>query len=89
MPKHVSLEDAHANLEQLLNEAAETREPIVVERPDGVHVALISAEELEALLETAHLVRSNDNAERLLQTLAGPGGASVEDLRRALGLPPE
>jgi len=89
MPKHTSIEDAQKNLEQLLNEAAETREPIVIERPDGIHVALISAEELEALMETAHLVRSHDNAERLLETLEGSSGASVEDLRRALGLPPE
>jgi len=89
MPKHTTLEDALKNLETLCNEAAETREPIVIERPDGVNVALIAAEELEQFMETAHLVRSHENAERLLDTLAGSGGATVEDIRRALGLPPE
>ena len=89
MTKKISIEDARAKLEELLNEAAETREPIVIERPDGINVALVSAEELEALMETAHLVRSNENAERLLKTLEGSAGTTVEDLRRALGLPPE
>jgi len=92
MSKHVPFEDAKSNLEALCAEAAETREAIVIERPDGVHVALISAEELEALMETAHLVRSHENAERLLAALGGDEGvkgASVDDIRRALGLPPE
>jgi len=89
MTKKIPIDEAREKLESLLNEAAETREPIVIERPDGIDVALISAEELEALMETAHLVRSNQNAERLLKTLEGSAGSSVEDIRRALGLPPE
>ncbi len=36
----------------------------------GGDVALISADELESLLETAHLLRSAKNAERLLTALA-------------------
>jgi antitoxin YefM len=89
MTRKISLKQAHAELDHLLNEAAETREPIVIQRPDGINVALIAEDELASLMETAHLVRSSENAERLLQTLAGSGGATVEDIRRALGLPPE
>ncbi len=89
MTKKISIQEAKQDLESILNVAAETREPVIIERPDGIHVALISAEELESLMETAHLVRSNQNAERLLKTLEGSAGASVEDIRRALGLPPE
>ena len=89
MTRKIPIQEAKDKLETLLNEAAETREPIVIQRPDGIDVALISAEELEALMETAHLVRSNQNAERLLKTLEESSGASVEDIRRALGLPPE
>ncbi|MHC4954468.1 MAG: type II toxin-antitoxin system Phd/YefM family antitoxin [Planctomycetota bacterium] len=92
MPKVTNLKDAKENLEALCNQAAETREPIIIERPDGVNVAIISAEELEGLMETAHLVRSHDNAQRLLEAIAGTDGEkghSVDDIRRALGLPPE
>jgi len=56
-------------------------------------VALIAADELGGLLETAHLLRSPANAERLLATLArvrqGQGTAqSIEELRREVGLDP-
>ena len=93
MHKVTNLQDAIENFETLCNEAAETREPVIIERPDGVNVALISAAELEGLMETAHLVRSHKNAELLLDAIAGAGdehgGSSVDDIRRALGLPPE
>jgi antitoxin YefM len=54
-------------------------------------VALVSAEELESLLETAHLMRSPKNAERLLRALARAGSqdihpSSIEKLRAELGL---
>jgi len=54
-------------------------------------VALIAASELESLLETAHLLRSPRNAERLLTALARARAgdeppATVEELRRELGL---
>ena len=54
-------------------------------------VALIAADELESLSETAHLLRSPANAERLLAALvrarAGEGKPqSVDELRRELGL---
>jgi antitoxin YefM len=57
-------------------------------------VALISAEELAGLEETAHLLRSPKNAERLLAALTRALGRTVkpsrvEDLRRELGLEPE
>ena len=92
MSKTTTLADAKKNLEHLCNEAAETREPIMIARPDGLDVALIAADELEGLMETAHLVRSSENAERLLDALAGTEGtkgSSVDDIRRALGLAPE
>ena len=50
-----------------------------------------AAAELAALMETAHLLRSPRNAERLLAALARarssePPPESVEDLRREVGL---
>ena len=87
-----SLKDAQANLAALCNKAIETRESLIIRRTDGDDVALIAADELAALRETAHLVRSPDNAQRLLDALASADDqtdASVDDIRRALGLDPE
>lgn len=85
---------ARANLKSLLDEVAENREQVIIRRRDGDDVALIAADELRGLLETAHLLRSPKNAQRLLQALrraqAGKGKAeSVEKLRAQLGLDDE
>jgi antitoxin YefM len=47
----------------------EDREIIVVRRRSGEAIAMIAADELESLMETAHLLRSPKNAERLLSAL--------------------
>ena len=52
-----------------MDRAVDDREVIVVRRRAGGDVAMIAADELESLLETAHLLRSEKNAERLLAAL--------------------
>jgi antitoxin YefM len=54
-------------------------------------VAMISAKELNSLLETAHLLRSPKNARRLLAALAGALNNEgkpmpLDRLRREVGL---
>ncbi len=82
---------ARANLAGLCNEASENREVVLIRRRKGGHVALIAADELASLLESAHLLRSPKNAERLLAALerAMKGGgepASIASLRTEVGL---
>ena len=83
--------EAPANLGALLDAAVNNREVVIIHRPGEEDAALIAADELAGLLETAHLLRSPANAERLLATLArireGAGTPqSVEALRREFGL---
>jgi len=47
-------------------------------RRSGGDVALIAADELESLLETTHLLRSEKNAERLLAALSRARGKALE-----------
>jgi antitoxin YefM len=61
---------AREHLKALMDRAVDDREIIVINRRTGKDVALISADELESLQETAHLLRSPKNAERLLAALA-------------------
>ena len=86
-----SYTDARATLAALCDEVASTREPVIIRRRNAPDVALISADELESLLETAHLLRSPKNAERLLAAIARARSrelppSSVEALRQELGL---
>ena len=84
---------ARANLAKLMADVTDHNEVVIIQRRGAEDVALISASELSGLLETAHLLRSPRNAERLLTALreartqaAEP--RTVEDLRREMGLGP-
>jgi antitoxin YefM len=91
MASETTYSHARANLAALCDQAASTREPIVIHRRGAEDVALISADELRSLIETAYLLRSPRNAERLLTALARARGEglpleSVESIRREFGL---
>ena len=60
---------ARENLASLCNAATNDRELVIIHRRKGGDVALIAADELNGLLETAHLLRSPRNAQRLLTAL--------------------
>ena len=85
---------ARANLAKLLDSAIEDREIVLIRRRSGDDVALIAADELESLLESAHLLRSPRNADRLLAALQRARARTespqrVEDLRAEVGLDPK
>ena len=61
---------ARASLAALCNRVVSDREIILIQRRGHEDVALIAASELSSLMETAHLLRSPANAERLLTALA-------------------
>lgn len=60
--------DLHQNLAAYLDEAVNSRTPIVVTRQGKGNVVLISAEEFEGWQETAYLLGNPANARRLLQS---------------------
>jgi antitoxin YefM len=64
-----SYTQARAELSELMDRATEDRETIIIERRGHASVALIAADELASLQETAHLLRSPANARRLLSAL--------------------
>ena len=61
---------ARVQLKSLMDRAVEDREVVLIRRRSGGDVALIAADELLGLMETAHLLRSPRNAQRLLSALA-------------------
>jgi antitoxin YefM len=83
--------EARANLASLCDRVVESREPLIIHRRGARDVALVAADELESLTETAHLLRSPKNARRLLTALRRAQGKklkpqTVEALRKEFGV---
>lgn len=81
---------ARAQLASLIDEATKNREVVIIRRRGSEDVAIIAADELVSILETAHLVRSPANAARLLTTLErvrkGSGKPqTIDELRIEVG----
>lgn len=94
MPIETTYSQARANLASLWDQVTDNREIVVIKRRGAEDVVLISADELAGLLETAHLLRSPRNVERLLRALRraeeGEGTPqSIEELRKEVGLDTE
>lgn len=87
------------HLASTLDRVADDQEIVIVRRKrtkqnGSRDVALIPATELAGLLETAHLFRSERNAERLLEALRdaeqGKGKpATIDELKRDVGFAEE
>lgn len=82
--------NARQQFASLLDRVVNDREVVIIRRRGHEDVALISADELASLTQTAYLLRSPQNAERILSALARalknegqPQG--LDDLRREVG----
>jgi antitoxin YefM len=91
MPFETTYTSLRERLAAVLDQVVQDQEVVIVRRRGAKDVALVPAEELTSLMETAHLLRSPRNAKRLLTALARarrgkrkPG--SVARLRREMGL---
>ncbi|OGL45765.1 MAG: prevent-host-death protein [Candidatus Schekmanbacteria bacterium RBG_13_48_7] len=91
MTIHTTYSQARANLASLCSQVAENREIVLINRRNAEDVALIAASELSSLLETAHLLRSPGNAQRLLTALNRALSRSehpqgIEDFKKEMGI---
>jgi antitoxin YefM len=83
-----------------LDQVTDDREVVFVRRRGARDVAIVAADELSSLMETAYLLRSPKNAERLMESLAQSiamdneaipaqsAASALEELRRSVGLEP-
>jgi len=82
---------AREQFKTLMDRVVNDREVVLVRRRSGESVAMIAADELQSLMETAHLLRSPKNADRLLAALARARAGemtptSVDALEKHYGL---
>lgn len=93
MPVETTYTSLRQRLASVLKQVAEDQEVVIVRRRSAKDVALVPAEELAGLMETAFLLRSPKNARRLLAALRRAENRtgrpeSVEKLRQEMGLGP-
>jgi antitoxin YefM len=65
----LSYAESLARLGELLDSVVDDREEVVITRDGCGSAVIVSLEEYEALEETAHLLRSPTNAQRLLDAM--------------------
>jgi antitoxin YefM len=74
---------AREKLKSLMDRTVDDREVVIVRRRAGGDVAMIAADELSSLVETAHLLRSAKNAQRLLSALTRARTVSLKPVSLA------
>jgi antitoxin YefM len=94
MSVEITYTQARENLAKLLDEVTQDREIVIIHRRGEEDAALIAASELSSLIETAYLLRSPANAQRLLDALSRAlknegKPLTADQLRREVGLDPQ
>ncbi len=70
MPEAITYSDARQNLAATMDRVCDAHEPVIITRQKSQSVVMISLEDYSGLMETAHLLRSPANAQRLRDSLA-------------------
>lgn len=76
--KTINYSELRGELKQNLDMVSDDGELLIVHRPQGRSVVVMSMEEYNAILETQHLLKSKNNRERLEK--------AVENINGRIGL---
>lgn len=79
--KTLTYSEVRQNLTAAMNETVDDRTPILITRQKGTACVLLSLDEYQSLEETAYLMRSPNNARRLMD--------SIDELNAGKGLKKE
>lgn len=66
----ITYTSARGNLAKTMKKVCDDHSPIVITRKSAKPVVMMSLEDFQALEETAYLLRSPQNARRLLESIA-------------------
>lgn len=66
----ISYSAARANLAKTMDRVCDDHEPLIITRNGEQSVVMMALEDFKALEETAYLLRSPKNAQRLLESIA-------------------
>lgn len=65
----VNYSELRNNLKEMMDKACEDHETVIVNRKNHADVVMLSLADYEALQETAYLLRSPENAKRILESI--------------------
>lgn len=65
----ITFTELRKHLKTVMDTAADTHEPVVITRPRGEHMVLLSLDNYESLKETAYLLGHEANAKHLRKSL--------------------
>ncbi|CAN1212192.1 Antitoxin [Tumidithrix helvetica PCC 7403] len=68
--KAITYTHARTNLAKTMESVCDDHAPVIVTRQNQNSVVIISLEDYESLVETAYLLRSPKNAQRLIKAIA-------------------
>ncbi|MDO5687576.1 MAG: YoeB-YefM toxin-antitoxin system antitoxin YefM [Neisseria sp.] len=74
----ITYSEARQNLASTMTQTVQERAPVLITRQNNTSCVLMSLEEYQSLEETAYLLRSPENARRLMQ--------SIDELRTGKGI---
>ena len=86
----ISVSQLRQHIKSVLDELASTRQPLRITRRNGEDMVVLPLSDYESLDQTAYLLRSPANAEKLDQAITrSPEDrrqfSSIDDLKHALG----
>jgi len=78
----ITFRKAHADLAHTIARVCVDHEPVIITGESDQSVVMVSLEDYSALEETAYLLRSPNNASRLLDSIAELGQSSSGERNR-------
>ena len=69
MPEALTYTDARKNLASTMNRVCDTHEPVIITRRKAQPVVMMSLEDYNSIAETAYLLKSPANANRLRESI--------------------
>lgn len=79
MPDAINYTEARNKLAATMDRVCDTREPVIITRQKAEPVIMMSLEEYNSIMESTHLLRSRNNADRLHESIEqARSGKAVE-----------
>lgn len=66
----ITYSTARENLAKTIEKVVSDRDPVIITKKNNMSVVMMALDDYEALEETAYLLRSPKNAQRLLESIA-------------------
>ena len=78
----ITYSEARANLAETITRVCDDHDPVIITKKSDKSVVMISLEDYESMEETAYLLRSPKNAQRLLESIHAleSGNGMVKEL---------